>query len=194
MTPRLVLASTSTYRACLLQRLGVPFTVAAPACDEEALKDPALSIEQLALMLAREKARSLVQQFPDAHLLGGDQMVELDGQALGKPGTRERAIAQLRSLAGRSHRLWTAIVLRAPDGTEDVHVDLHTLTMRPLHDDELARYVDADRPLDCAGSYKIESRGIALMEAIEGADFTAITGIPLIALATMLRARGFPIP
>ena len=194
MTPRLVLASTSTYRALLLQRLGVPFSAAPPACDEEALKDPALPVDQLALLLAREKARSLAAQFPDAFLLGGDQIVELDGQALGKPGTRERAIAQLRSMAGRRHRLWTAIVLRAPDGSEDVHLDQHTLTVRPLNDDELARYVDADQPLDCAGSYKIESRGIALMESIEGADFTAITGVPLIALTSLLRARGFRIP
>jgi septum formation protein len=194
MTRRLLLTSTSTYRASLLSRLGVPFTTAAPTCDEDALKDPGLPIDQLALMLAREKVRSLVPQHPDAHLLGGDQVVELDGQALGKPGTRAGAIAQLRSLAGKRHRLWTAIVLRSPDGVEDVHVDLHTLTMRTLNQDELARYVDADLPLDCAGSDKIESRGIALMSAIEGADFTSITGIPLIALTTMLRAQGFQVP
>jgi septum formation protein len=194
MTPQLVLASTSKYRAALLRRLGVAFEAVAPACDEEALKDPALSLDQLALLLAREKARSLGDGFPDAHVLGGDQIVELDGAALGKPGTRERALEQLRRLSGRSHRLWTAIALRAPGGGEAVHLDLHTLTMRQLNEDELARYVDADQPLDCAGSYKIESRGIALFARVEGADASAITGIPLLALTSMLRARGFAVP
>jgi septum formation protein len=191
---KLVLASTSRYRAELLARLGVPFTAAAPACDEEALKDARLPIDQLALLLARAKARSLSASYPDAFVLGGDQIAEIDGLALGKPHTREAAIEQLRRLRGRSHHLWTAIVLRAPDGDEQAHIDLHTIRLRNLNDDDLARYVDADQPLDCAGSYKIERRGIALVEHIDGADFTAITGVPLIALTTMLRARGFAVP
>jgi septum formation protein len=191
---KLVLASTSRYRASLLERLGLSFTAAAPLCDEDALKDPRFPLDQLALELARAKARSLAALYPDSFVLAGDQVADLDGQILDKPGTRERAIAQLSCLRGRSHRLWTAIVLRGPDGDEQAHIDLHTLTMRRLSDDEIARYVDAEQPLDCAGSYKIEARGIALIEHIDGADFTAIVGIPMIALTTMLRARGFPVP
>jgi septum formation protein len=190
----LVLASTSPYRAALLQRLGLPFLTAAPACDEEALKDPALPIDRLVAALALAKANSLIEQFPHAHVLGGDQMVELDGEALGKPYTRDRAIEQLTRMSGRSHRLWTAIALVSSDGYEDVYIDQHTLTLRSLATDEIERYVDGDTPLDCAGSYKIESRGIALVDRIEGSDFTAITGLPLIALSRMLRARGFVVP
>ncbi len=190
---KLVLASTSRYRASLLERLGVPFTTAAPLCDEEALKDARLPLDHLALHLARAKARSLAPVHPDSFVLAGDQIAELDGQVLGKPHTRENAIAQLSALRGRSHRLWTAMVLRAPDGDEQAHIDLHTLTLRQLSDEEIARYVAADQPLDCAGSYKIEGRGIALVESIDGADFTAITGLSLIALTTMLKARGFTI-
>ncbi|HEY6877294.1 MAG TPA: nucleoside triphosphate pyrophosphatase [Polyangiales bacterium] len=191
---KLVLASTSRHRAALLSRLGLPFTAVAPACDEEALKDPRLPLDHLALKLAQAKARSLAPLHPDAFVIGGDQIAEIDGKALGKPHTREAAIEQLQRLAGRTHHLWTALVLRAPDGDEQAHIDLHTIKLRRLHDEELARYVDADQPLDCAGSYKIESRGIALVEQLDGADFTAITGLPLIALASMLRARGFAVP
>jgi septum formation protein len=189
-----VLASTSRYRASLLERLGVPFTAAAPLCDEEALKDPRLPLDHLALKLARAKARSLGSHHPDAFVLGGDQIADLDGEILDKPYTRPAAIAQLSRLSGRSHRLWTALVLRGPDGEEQAHIDLHTITLRRLEHDEIARYVDADQPLDCAGSYKIEGRGITLVEQIDGADFTAITGMSLIALTTMLRARGFSVP
>ena len=191
---QLVLASTSRYRASLLERLGVSFTAAAPLCDEDALKDPSLPLDQLALLLARAKARSLAPHHPDAFVLGGDQVADLDGEMLDKPHTRAGAIAQLSRLRGRSHRLWTAMALRGPDGDEQAHIDLHTITLRHLSDGEIARYVDADQPLDCAGSYKIEGRGIALVEQIDGADFTAITGMSLIALTTMLRARGFNVP
>jgi septum formation protein len=191
---KLVLASTSRYRASLLERLGVPFTAVAPLCDEDALKDPHLTLDHLALHLARAKARSLAPHHPGSFVLGGDQVADLDGEMLDKPYTRAGAIGQLSRLSGRSHRLWTAIVLRAPDGDEQAHIDLHTIKLRHLSDEEIARYVDADQPLDCAGSYKIEGRGITLVEQIDGADFTAITGMSLIALTTMLRASGFSVP
>jgi septum formation protein len=192
--PTLVLASTSIYRRQLLARLGVPFSVAAPACDEEALKDPSLAPTALASHLAREKARSLWSRWPDAHVLGSDQLVETDDEVLGKPGTAEGAVSQLSRLAGRSHRIITAFALLGPDGSVMEHVDIHTLHMRSLTHSELERYVAADQPLDCAGSYKIEARGIALFERIEGGDFTAIMGLPLIALTSALRARGFVVP
>lgn len=191
---RLILASTSPYRREALDRLGVPYEAVAPSCDEEALKDPALEPVALARHLAREKARSIAREQPDAYVLGADQLVELDGAILGKPHSHERAVAQLRRLSGRTHRLVTAFALVRPDGAVDEHVDVHTLHVRSLRDDELERYVAADVPLDCAGSYKVESRGIALFERIEGADFTAITGLPLIALTSLLRERGFMLP
>jgi septum formation protein len=192
--PALVLASTSVYRRELLTRLGVAFVAAAPTCDEEALKDPSLAPAALAAHLAREKARSLIAHYPEAHVLGSDQLVEIDGRVLGKPGSHARAVAQLSLLAGRTHRLITAFALASPDGALAEHVDVHTLHMRPLTLSEIERYVSADQPLDCAGSYKIEARGIALCERIDGGDFTAITGLPLIALTTTLRAHGFLVP
>lgn len=192
--PALVLASTSVYRQELLQRLGVPFTAVAPRCDEESLKDPTLAPAALAAHLARAKARSVVASWPEAHVLGSDQLVEIEGEVLGKPGTPDVARAQLERLAGKAHRLITAFALACPDGSLLEHLDVHTLHMRALTRAERARYVSADDPLDCAGSYKIEARGIALFERIEGSDFTAITGLPLIALTSMLRARGFALP
>ncbi|HKP55383.1 MAG TPA: nucleoside triphosphate pyrophosphatase [Polyangiales bacterium] len=192
--PALVLASTSVYRQQLLTRLGIPFTAAAPTCDEEALKDPSLLPRDLAAHLARAKVQSIAASQREAHVLGSDQLVEIASEVLGKPGTSERALEQLTLLAGKAHRLITAFALVCPDGTLIEHVDVHTLHMRSLTRAELERYIAADRPLDCAGSYKIEERGIALFERIEGADFSAITGLPLIALTTALRTRGFLLP
>jgi septum formation protein len=192
--PVLVLASTSVYRRELVTRLGVACSSVAPSCDEEALKDPRLAPAELALHLAREKARSVAGEWPDAHVLGSDQLVEVEGQILGKPGNAERALEQLTRLSGRSHRLITAYALLCPGGAVVEHVDVHVLHMRALTRDELSRYVQADQPFDCAGSYKIEARGITLVERIEGADFTAIMGLPLVALTSTLRAQGFTLP
>lgn len=187
----LVLASTSPYRRELLSRLGVPFSTVAPACDEAQLKELMPNPRMLAQLLAREKALSVVAEHPGKFVLGCDQLVELDGAVLGKPGNEERAIAQLSRLAGRAHRLITAFALVTPDGGLDEHLDVHTLYMREVTSHELSRYVAHDRPFDCAGSYKIEQRGITLFERIEGDDFTAIVGLPLMALASRLRAHGF---
>lgn len=192
--PALVLASTSVYRRQLLARLGLPFEVAAPSCDEEALKDERPDPVALASHLAKEKARSVAGQFAHAHVLGSDQLVEIDGEVLGKPGSAERAVLQLTKLAGRAHRLITAYAIVCPGGALLEHVDAHVLHMRALTRPELERYVRADQPLDCAGSYKIEALGIALFERIEGADFTAIMGLPLVALTSSLRAQGFAVP
>ncbi len=191
---RLVLASTSPYRRLLIERLGIPFEADAPDCDEDALKRPGLSPRELALMLARAKAQSLSSKHAGAYILGSDQLVDLDGKVLGKPHTIEGAIAQLRSMRGRCHQLITAMALVTPSGAIEEHLDVHTLAMRDLSDESLARYVERERPLDCAGSYKIESGGIALFERIEGADFSAITGLPLMALTGMLRKHGFVVP
>ena len=199
-SPSLILASTSRYRAELLSRLGVPFSTAAPCCDEEALKQVVSDPAELALRLARDKACSVVQgaqgspesaRAADAFVLGGDQVVELDGEVLGKPHTEEAAVEQLMRMRGKSHRLLTATCLVSPAGAVRTHLDVHTLTMRSLSPQSLRRYVRADQPLDCAGSYKIESRGIALFSRVQGQDFTAITGLPLIQLTDWLLEAGF---
>jgi septum formation protein len=191
----IVLASTSPYRRALLDRLGVPYSAHAPQVDEDALKQ-ALSLppEALALRLAREKAESLRAAHPHALILGGDQLVELDGASLGKPNTAENALLQLQAMRGRSHRLLTAMVLLAPDAEALEHVDVHTLHMAQHSDAALRRYIAHDSPLDCAGSYKIEALGISLFECIAGEDFTAITGLPLMALSRALRSFGIDVP
>jgi septum formation protein len=193
MPPELILASTSRYRRELLERLGVPFRSVAPACDEDALKDPALKPRALAEKLALAKAESLREAHPRAAIIGGDQLAELDGRVLGKPGTAEGARAQLAAMAGKEHRLITAIVV-LHDGIPYRFTDIAVLRMRPLTPEQITRYVELDRPLDCAGSYKLERAGVALFERIESADHTAITGLPLMTLARILEQVGFSIP
>jgi septum formation protein len=176
-----------------MERLGVPFRCREPLVDEEALKDNALSPRALAESLAQAKATSVASVVPDAVVVGGDQLVSFEGRVLGKPGDRSRAVEQLLELSGRPHELVTAIAVCHPGGMVE-YTDLTTLWMRPLSRIEAERYVDADRPSDCSGSYKLEQRGITLFERIESLDHTAITGLPLIALTTILRDLGFPIP
>jgi septum formation protein len=191
---RLVLASTSPYRAALLSRLGVPFEAVAPRVDESERGPVGESIAERAARLARAKAESVHALHPEAHVLASDQIVDLSGEALGKPGDREGAVAQLTRLAGRTHQLHTAVHLVYPNRTRFAHVDTHRLTMRVLLDDAIRRYVAADDPIDCAGSYKIERRGIALFSAIEGTDHTAIVGLPLLKVTEWLARAGFDVP
>ena len=190
----LILASTSRYRIELMQRLGVPFHAVAHLVDERAAEPAGAGPDQIARTLARLKADSLAAAYPGACILGSDQLVDLDGRALGKPGSEPAARAQLATLAGRAHRLVTAVCLRRPDGGHDDALDVHEMRVRALSEDEIARYVARDQPLDCAGSYRIEAGGIALFASISGADFTAIVGLPLIAVAAMLRRAGFMVP
>jgi septum formation protein len=191
----LILASTSPYRRTLVERLGVPFRCVAPPVDEQALKAgwDGVHPRELAERLAAAKAASVASAEPDAAVIGSDQLVSLGGSILGKPGTIEQAVAQIRAMSGRTHELITAIhVVYA--GTIYAHTDVTRLVLRPLTLDEILRYVEADQPLDCAGSYKLEARGIALFERIDSEDHSAITGVPLIALTTILRSIGFAIP
>ncbi len=189
----LILASTSPYRRAQLERLGVPFRSVAPPIDEESLKDPSLPPRALALRLATAKAQSVAEIYSEAVVVGGDQLVAFEGRILGKPGTIAGAIEQLISMAGRAHELITAISVA--NGAEiHTHVDVTTLWLRALSRTEVERYVAADHPVDCAGSYKLEERGITLFERIESEDQTAVTGLPLMALAGILRAFGFVIP
>ena len=189
----LILASTSTYRATLLARFGLSFRSIAPRVDEDDWKARGLAPAELARTLAAAKALSLAEEFPDAAILGGDQLVAVGGEVLGKPGDAQGARRQLVRLAGRTHELVTAIAVWA-DGNSYEHVDIARLTMRDLSAAEIARYVEVDLPTDCAGSYKLESLGVALFERIEAADHSAITGLPLMALSGILRRLSFQIP
>lgn len=190
---RIVLASTSRYRRELVGRLGLPIESVAPPYDEEAGKREAmwLPAEEIVAHLARGKARSVVEAGRDALIIGSDQAVEVDGELLGKPGSEEAARAQLRRLAGREHRLLTAVAVlhQATDRIEEA-LDVHTMAMRSLSDAAIEAYVRRDRPLDCAGAYRVESLGIALFERMIGDDFTAIIGLPLTRLTTLLERFG----
>jgi septum formation protein len=191
--PSLVLASTSAYRRTLLERLGVPFRWRAPECNEERLKVAPGDPRVLAEKLAHAKAASLVDLEPGTTIIGGDQVVSFQGRIFGKPRTVERAIEQLAAMAGESHELITALVVIRGERAFR-HTDVTRLWMRALSRPALTRYVAADQPLDCAGSYKLEERGITLFERIESDDHTAITGLPLIALVSILRELGYEIP
>jgi septum formation protein len=188
----LVLASTSVYRRALLERLGLPFTTARPEVDETPRAGE--TTDALAVRLARAKADAVAAQAGDAWTIGSDQVAELDGRPLGKPGTPEDAIAQLRAMSGREVRFLTALCLAGPDGRRREALDVTTVRFRALHDDEIARYVERERPLDCAGSFKCEGLGIALFDAIDNRDPTALVGLPLIATARLLREAGFAVP
>jgi len=190
----LILASTSPYRRQLLERLGVPFRAVSPAVDEVAIQARfnAASAAELAEHLAMAKALSISRHEPDATIIGSDQVCVCDDRILSKPGTAEAAVEQLALLAGKTHRLITAVCIWQRGATL-THRDVTTLTMLPISRDQIERYIAADQPLDCAGSYKLESRGIALFEAIQSADHSAITGLPLLAVAHMLRNLGYHI-
>lgn len=198
----LVLASTSRYRAALLARLGVPFEVAAPGVDERSF-DPLwdqLGPRGYALALARAKAQAVARTHPGAWILGGDQVCVVEGsdgsaRRLDKPGDAARNVAQLLELAGRTHSLFGGIVLLdARTGCCREHLDEQRLTMRAFSAAEAAAYVERAAPYDCAGGYRIEDLGIALFTRIEGADPTGIEGLPLIAVAALLREVGFAVP
>lgn len=192
-TPRLVLASTSVYRRALLDRFRLPFECIPPGVDESHFHRTAADPLHLATALARAKAEAVARLHPDAVVIGSDQVAEVDRDVLEKPGSRENACAQLARLAGRTHRLHTAVTVLAP-GSATTDLVTVRLRMRPLDDESIARYVDADTPFDCCGSYRIESLGITLFEAIDAEDATAIEGLPLITLARRLREAGFRLP
>lgn len=190
--PRLVLASTSRYRRELLQRLRLPFDTMSPGVDESAL--PGETPRQLALRLAVAKAEAVAAQEPCTWVIGSDQVAELDGAAMGKPGSRDAAIAQLTTMSGREVVFRTALSLANHDGRRFDHEDITRVRFRSLDAGEIARYVDAEAPLDSAGSFKSEGLGIALFDTIESRDPTALIGLPLIATAQLLRNAGFRVP
>ncbi|HEX7644630.1 MAG TPA: Maf-like protein [Burkholderiaceae bacterium] len=190
--PSLILASSSRYRQELLSRLRLPFSVRLPDIDEAPL--PGEAPEETALRLARSKAEKVAADSPGSLVIGSDQVATLDGLQIGKPGNHERALEQLRAMRGRRVIFHTALCLiDARDGSalplqlENVQT---FVSFRELPDAELDAYLRIEQPYDCAGSAKNEGLGIALIEKIESSDPTALTGLPLIALTTMLRKAG----
>ena len=191
--PRLILASTSRYRRELLGRLNLPFDVASPDVDET--PRPGETPHALANRLAVAKAHDVAsRQSGDVWALGSDQVADLDGLPLGKPGGRDAAIAQLRAMSGRVVRFHTAICLAHADGRAFAECDLTAVHVRVLADGEIERYVDAEQPFDCAGSFKSEGLGITLFDAIDNRDPSALVGLPLIATCRLLRRAGFVLP
>ncbi len=187
--PPLILASTSRYRRQLLERLHLPFEVVAPQVDESALAGE--TPLALALRLALAKAHAVAALRQDAVVIGSDQVADLDGQAIGKPGTHERAVAQLRQLSGQRVVFQTALaVVRIATGFEQVAVAPVTVQFRHLRDEEIEHYLCREQPYDCAGSAKCETLGIALLDAIDSDDPTALVGLPLIRTCRMLREAG----
>ncbi|MEO5881096.1 MAG: Maf family nucleotide pyrophosphatase [Caldimonas sp.] len=186
---RLVLASTSRYRSELLQRLRLSFTVRAPGVDEVAL--PGESPRDLALRLALAKADAVADLDRDAVVIGSDQVADLDGVAIGKPDDHARATAQLRSMRGRTVIFHTAVAVACVEsGFRAAEVAPVTVRFRDLSDAEIEHYLRAEEPYDCAGSAKAETLGIALLEAIESDDPTALVGLPLIRTCALLRQAG----
>ena len=189
----LVLGSTSRYRRELLQRLGLPFAVAAPDVDETPLQGEAP--RALALRLALAKAHAVAAQHPDAVVIGSDQVADLHGQPLGKPGTHERASAQLQRMSGETVIFQTAVaVVCAATGFEQVDLAPVEVRFRTLTGDEIERYLHAEQPYDCAGSAKSEGLGISLLDAIHSDDPTALIGLPMIRTCRMVRAAGIELP
>jgi septum formation protein len=189
----LVLASTSVHRRQLLERLGLPFECAAPGVDEAPLA--AESPSALAARLARAKALAVARERHDAIVIGSDQVALRGEQVLGKPGDAERCRAQLAASSGCELTFLTAVCVVAAGGAQTFeHIDRTIVQMRVLNDAEIARYVAEDRPWDCAGGFKAESLGVALVSRIETVDPTALTGLPLIWLAGVLRDCGLSVP
>ncbi len=191
--PRLVLASTSQFRRQLLERLGTRFTVAAPNVDEIAL--PGENSIDLVNRLARAKADDIAKRHPQSIVIGSDQVALLGRDILGKPGNPERCIEQLKACSSQRVTFNTAVhVIRSDSGTNESHLDTTTVYFRRLHEDEIRRYVEREKPTQCAGGFKVEGLGISLFERIESNDPTALIGLPLIWVAAALRRMGLAIP
>ncbi|MEH3087784.1 MAG: Maf family nucleotide pyrophosphatase [Xylophilus ampelinus] len=189
----LVLGSTSRYRRELLERLRLPFDVAAPDVDETPI--PGETPEVLARRLALAKARAVSAARPEALVIGSDQVADLAGEPLGKPGDHDRAVRQLRRMRGRSVVFQTAVAVAcAATGFAEVDLAAVRVRFRDLSDAEIERYLRAETPYDCAGSAKSEGLGIALLDAIESDDPTALVGLPLIRTCRLLRAAGAVLP
>ncbi len=187
---QIVLASTSPYRRQLLAQLQIPFTAAAPVFEEHI--DPDIEPSLLVRHLALGKAQSLVESYPDALIIGSDQVfVDHLGRAIGKPGTQQKAFLQLQQMAGETHTFYTGLALvDSRSGSVTTDFATFSVSFRPLTEEQIWNYLQREKPLDCAGSFKIEGLGIALMEKMAGEDYNALIGLPLIKLITMLELAG----
>jgi septum formation protein len=183
----LILASTSPYRLQLLRQLGLPFEVSAPLFQEQL--DQSVSPELLVRHQALHKAKSLAGRYPDALIIGADQVfVDARHRIVGKPGNAEQAIAQLLEMQGRTHTFYTGVAIYdSASGGHFATCETFNVTLRPLSEAQVRSYIERENPVDCAGSFKIEGLGIALMERLEGRDYTALIGLPLIRLTDMLK-------
>jgi septum formation protein len=187
-TPKIVLASTSPFRRELLARLGLPFETADPAVDETPW--PGETPEATALRLSEEKARAVASKFPDALIIGSDQVACLDGQIFGKPGNHENAVRQLQTMRGRSVNFFTGLcLLNAKTGVAHLRGVPTLVTFRDLADAEINNYLLREQPYNCAGSAKSEGLGIAVIARMVGEDPNALIGLPLIALCDLLRVE-----
>ena len=190
--PRIVLASTSPYRRELLARLGLPFEVMAPNVDEAV--QPGEAARETALRLAQAKTRAAAPFFPRALVIGSDQVAELDGVCLGKPGNHENAVAQLKDMRGKTVQFHTALaLLNTASGAMNTAESPTAVLFRNYDDRQIMRYLERERPYDCTGSAKIEGLGIVLVERVTSDDPSALIGLPLIQLAAMLRKEGVAI-
>jgi septum formation protein len=189
----LILASTSRYRAGLLQRFGLPFEARNPAVNES--ERAGESPRARAFRLSEAKAEALATQFPEAIVIGGDQVPATSTTILNKPGNEANCREQLKLLSGSTAEFYTACTIRCLEtGVRLSHVDTTAVKLRPLSDAEIERYMQREKPFDCAGGFKAEALGITLFERIDTEDPTAIVGLPLIWLAGALRGVGFQVP
>jgi septum formation protein len=189
----LILASTSRYRAGLLQRFGLPFEARNPAVNES--ERAGESPRARAFRLSEAKAEALATQFPEAIVIGGDQVPATSTTILNKPGNEANCREQLKLLSGSTAEFYTACTIRCLEtGVRLSHVDTTAVKLRPLSDAEIDRYIEREKPFDCAGGFKAEALGITLFERIDSEDPTAIVGLPLIWLAGALRAVGYSVP
>lgn len=193
MQTPLILASTSRYRKALLEKLGLPFQCASPEVDET--PRPGETADTLVRRLAHAKASAIARQHDQGLIIGSDQVCVCDGRILGKPGTVENAVAQLMLAQGRSVTFHTGLcVVNAANGHAEQLVEPFTVHFRSLGEAAIRRYVEAERPLDCAGSFKCEGMGIVLFKALEGRDPNALVGLPLIGLIDLLALHGLHLP
>ena len=193
MPQNLTLASTSRYRKALLEKLGLPFDCAAPDVDERPLAEE--SAQALVTRLALAKAQAIADGRDHGLIIGSDQVCVCDGRILGKPGTIDNAVAQLMAAQGRSVTFYTGLcVLDAATGQAHQLVEPFTVHFRTLDEAAIRRYVEAELPLDCAGSFKCEGMGIVLFKGLEGRDPNALIGLPLIGLIELLACHGIALP
>lgn len=187
---RLILASKSPYRKQQLEQLKIQFECIPSTVDEDMFKKQNFSADELCKVLSFEKANTVARLHPKSAVIGSDQLVEFEGEILGKPGNIEKAAEQLFKLSGKMHRLLTGLCLITPTNKFE-YINETKLTMKSLSYEQCLNYVKVDNPIDCAGSYKIEKAGIGLFENIETEDFTSIQGLPMMKLVSLLNELGF---